>query len=141
MIKKALFIFFLLFPVMLYSEEAKKLSDEQKIKSLVRDFYSSSDDNELNHRFKLLCNVDKEILVKEKIIDIWAHQLSFLKLKRFKKISIKDDLAEVVVEIEFDVGNGKDIEVKSIPIYVKKELGQWKIAYLYFQPPLFTMYP
>lgn len=72
---------------------------------------------------------------------MWAHQLSFCKLKRILNISIKDDLAEVMVEMKLEAGNIKDEKIKSAPIYIKKESGQWKVAYLYLQPPLFTAYP
>ena len=106
----------------------------------MNDFYSSSDDKELNHRYELLCSFDKETLVKDKIINIWAHQLFFIKLKRIKNIKIKDDFGEVIVEIKLEIGSEKDATIKSIPIYVKKENGRWKIAYLFFQPPLFTEY-
>jgi len=140
MIKKLFVFVLLLFPLSLCSEEPSKVSDEQKIKSLVSDFYSSSDDNELNHRYELLSSFDKETLVKDKIISIWAHQLSFSKLKRIKNIKIKDDFAEVIVKIKIEVGNKKNAKIKSAPIYVKKENEQWKIAYLFFQPPLFTEY-
>jgi hypothetical protein len=131
----------LVFPSMAFSEEPADISEKEKIKELINDFYSSSSDTELNHRFELLCDWDKKILVKDRIISIWAHQLHSIELKNIKKISINDKVAEVLVEIDLRSILGEDKERKIVPVYVKKEHGQWKIAYLYFQPPLFIMYP
>jgi len=35
---------------------------------------------------------------------------------------------------------GKDYGTKSTTIYTIKEQGEWKIAYLYLQPPFFIIY-
>lgn len=137
------FIIFMLFvfPSTSYSQETADNSDQQRIIDLINDFYSSSSDNALNHRFELLCDWDKKTLVKDRIISIWAHQLHSVELKNIKKISVKDKEAEVLVEIGFKSISEKEKERKIVPVYVKKENDQWKIAYLYFQPPLFLTYP
>ena len=137
------FIFFLLlvFPGTLFSQASADNFDEQKIKTLVDSFYSSSGDDQLHHRFELLCEQDKRILVKDRIIDIWAHQLHSISLKKIKKVTVKDTEAVVWVELEIKSILGEADETKTVPVYVRKENDQWKIAYLYFQPPLFTTYP
>lgn len=140
MMKKLLILIILVFPLCVLSKEASNTSDEQKIKSLVTDFYISSSDKNLNHRYELLSDADKQILNKKKIINIWAHQLTTVALKEIKKVSLRDDFAEVNVEISIKSVINDFTEIKSITLYVKKEQGQWKIAYLYFQPPLFIGY-
>jgi len=130
----------LIFPMSLYSEEPTNNADDREIKSLVQDFYSSSGKEGLLHRFELLCKWDKKTFEKDQIINIWAHQLHIVELKRIKNISIKDTEAEVLVEISIKPVSGEE-KMKIIPVHVKKEEGEWKVAYLYFQPPLFTIYP
>jgi hypothetical protein len=141
MTKHFIFFLILVFPVILFSQASAGNSDEQKIKNLVNDFYSSSGDDQLNQRFELLCEQDKKILVKDRIIDIWAHQLHSIRLKKIKKVTLKATEAEVWVELDIKSMLGEADEQKVVPVYVRKENDRWKIAYLYFQPPLFTTYP
>lgn len=137
---KNLCILILLFPITVYADKPSGQSDEHSIQSLVTDFYSSSGDKKLGHRYELLSKSDKEILNKNNIINTWAHQLTAVTLKKIKKISVREDFAEVTIEINIKSLIDDFSEVKSISLFVKREQGQWKIAYLYFQPPVFIEY-